>query len=409
MRISSNYHSDMTFGDFKFSEVDFNPNPNSILLRLLNQIKHTAQSFAQTYRLDFENLKKFLNNEECNFHPIVAALISHPGIDIRVLLKPDVAEKVDRSFNRVSKVAVMSAEDTRLSARVFSRGPTDDEKVPFYTYFDTAVRPTSPFRPELIEQLIVSDGECDLENSYFNNGHFEDQLTLFLGDVNLHWKESDGRQRVFKATRLSTSYTIPFIPHTFTSRSNNLGRILAVTYVGLIANPSFLDKAQAHSLEDLCQLLQNYEPSKLLNQHAVISSNIVQELSNPSEEFQSIQLLGGIPDQPNSSIRLLRIPKGSKTALDSKSNHQWLYNCSNETARLDWDQSSFEMSPGSSIAIAPQTQYSFENTSTTLVEVACFSANPSEGDALSQAKRILNAAGPCAISRLQNENCRWLT
>ena len=395
--------------DFKISDSDFQPNPGSILLRLLNQIKHTANSFAQTYRLDLDNLKNFLSNQESNFQPIFEALVSHPGIDLRVLFKPDIAEVVDRKFGRISKVATMSAERSKLSARVFERGPEDSKKIPFYTYFDTAVQPTSPFRPELIEQLKYSNGDCDLENSFFNHGHFEDQMTLFLGETNLHWKEPDGRQSVFKASRLSASYKIPFIPHTFTSRSNNPGQILAVTYLGPIANPIFLDTARSHSLDDFCHLIRNYEPSPAPDQPAVITSNVVQTLSSYFEEFQSITLLEGIPDQPNSSIMLLQLARGGKTEQSSKSNHQWLYNISDQTVIFDWDQSSFEMSPGSSIAITPETCYSLKNIGKMTSVIACFSANPGEGDALKQAKRILNFAGPPAISRLLNENCQWFS
>ena len=177
----------MKSGQLELSKYDLNPNPNSIVLRLLNQVKHTAGSFADRYNLDFENFVRFLNDEENDSKPIINALISHPGIDIRVLLKPDLADRVNETFNRNPDVAVMSAEETNKSARVFSRGPEGGEKNPFYRYFDTAVRSTSPFRPELIEQLYVADGEPNLEDYYFNNGHFEDQLTLYLGDVNLHW------------------------------------------------------------------------------------------------------------------------------------------------------------------------------------------------------------------------------
>lgn len=393
--------------DLELSKYDLNPNPNSIVLRLLNQVKHTARSFADRCDLDFENFVRFLNCEENDTKPIIDALISHPGIDIRVLLKPDLADRVNKMFNRNPDVAAMSAEDTNKSARIFSRGPDNGKKNPFYRYFDTAVRSTSPFRPELIEQLYVADGEPNLEDCYFNNGHFEDQLTLYLGDVNLHWTEIDRGQATFKAARFSTSYKLPFVPHTFTSRSSNTGRILAVTYLGPISNPSFLEMAGGTTLNDLCNFLDGYQESQETNRLPVSVSNFEQNQEISTEKFYSVPLLNNVPDQPSSSIELLYIPRESENVLNSKSTHQWMFNCSDVELKVEWLQSSFNMTPDSSLAIAPETQFKVSNFSASNATLACFSSKPGEGDPMLQAKRILKSVGPAAISRIQNETSQW--
>ena len=105
--------------DLKLSKLDLNPNSSAIVLRLLNQAKHTAQSFANAYNLDFENLENFLDDNESDIQPILKSLISHPGIDIRVLFKPEVVEKINIITNRESNVVTMSAENSTLSARIF--------------------------------------------------------------------------------------------------------------------------------------------------------------------------------------------------------------------------------------------------------------------------------------------------
>jgi hypothetical protein len=397
----------MKSGELELSKYDLNPNSNSVVLRLLNQVKHTARSFADRYNLDFENFVRFLNCEENDMKPIIDALISHPGIDVRVLLKSEVAENVNKRFDRNPNVAFMSAEETKKSARIFSRGPESGKKDPFYRYFDTAVRSTSPFRPELIEQLYVADGEPNLEDYYFNNGHFEDQLTLYLGDVNLHWTEADRGQATFKATRFSTSYKLPFIPHTFTSRTYKTGRILAVTYLGPISNPHFLELVGTTQLSQLCNLLESYEELQETSQLSVLTSGSEQKQEISSEKFHSIPLLNKVPDQPNSSINLLHIPRESESVLNSKSTHQWLFNCSDVELRVEWLQLSFRMTPDSSLAIAPETQFKIINLSATDAKLVCFSSKPGEGDPMLQAKRILKSVGPAAISRIQNETCQW--
>ena len=397
----------MKDSDLKLSKLDLNPNPSAIVLRLLNQVKHTAQSFANAYNLNFENLENFLDDNESDIQPILKSLINHPGIDIRVLFKPKVVEKINMITNRESNVVTMSAENSTLSARIFSRGPTKSSKSPFYKYFDTAVTPTSPLRPELIEQLKFFDGESELENCYFNNGHFEDQLTLYLGNVNLYWVERNRGQKIFRASRFSTSYKTPFIPHTFTSRTSAIGRILAVTYLGPIANPSFLALSQRHSLDELCNLLDNYQVSEESNQPLVATADIKSNFRNLSNKLRSTPLLSDVPDQPSSTITLLQIPQESETSLHPKSNHQWFYNCSDVSIKVSWDLSSFEMTPNSSVAISPETLITVTNASDTQAEVACFSAKSGEGDSILQAKRVLKAAGPSAISRIQNETSQW--
>ena len=391
----------------QFSELDLNPNPSAIVLRLLNQVKHTAQSFADAYNLDFENLESFLNDNESNIQPILESLIAHPGIDVGTLFKPKIADKIKLRTNRETNVAAMSAEDSMLSARIFDRGPSKSSKTPFYKYFDTAVIPGSPFRPELIEQLKFFDGESELESCYFNNGHFEDQLTLYLGNVNLHWIELNRGQRIFKASRFSTSYKLPFVPHTFTSRTHSLGRILAVTYLGPTASRSFQDLIQKNSLNGLCKILENYQVTEESNEPVVLTAGMKPDLINLSEEFQSRLLLGGVIGQPSSTIELLRFPKETKTSLSPKSSHQWFFNCSDVSVRASWDSSDFEFTPNSSIAVSPETLITVSNTSNKNAEIVSFAARSGEGDPMLQAKRILKAAGPSAISRMQNETIQW--
>jgi hypothetical protein len=391
----------------QFSEVDLNPNPSGIVLRLLNQVKHTAKSFADTYNLDFENLENFLNENESKIQPILESLIAHPGIDLRVLFKPEVAEKIQMITNRESNVVAMSAEDSMLSARIFNRGPSKSGKTPFYKYFDTAVIPSSPFRPELIEQLKFFDGESDLESCYFNNGHFEDQLTLYLGNVNLHWMELNNGQKIFKASRFNTSYKLPFVPHSFTSRTHAIGRILAVTYLGPIASKSFQDLIQNNSLDELCQILENYQATEEPNQPIVFTAGMKPKLKNLSEGFKSTVLLGGVHGQPSSTITLLQFPSETETALLPTANHQWFFNCSDVSIKASWDYSDFDFTPNSSIAVSPQTRITVSNTSFNKAEIVSFAARSGEGDPMLQAKRILTAAGPSAISRMQHETVQW--
>jgi hypothetical protein len=304
----------------------------------------------------------------------------------------------------------MSGDDSRKTARVFNRGPNKDSKTPFYRYFDTATTPNSPFRPELIEPLMFTDGSSDIHRSYFNHGHFEDQMTLFLGDVNLHWLTNSSEQQIFTATQFATSYKLPFIPHTFTSRTEHYARILAVTYLGPIANQEFVSVSKDLTLDKLCELLDAYEPDNNLG--ADCNSGVVTSEAPITSQFFTgsslkVQLIDQIPGQPNSSVSLLCLSPKSKLVLSPDLNHQWLFNCSSASVETSWEDGVFDLAPDSSMAVPPMTELKVQNLDNEFLIIACFSVRAGDGDPFLHAKRILNFVGRDAVSRLQHETCQW--
>jgi hypothetical protein len=376
----------------------------------LNQIKHTAESFATIYDLEISNLNNFLSGSASNPQPILNALTSHPGVDVRTLLDINSVSKFKDKLSRIPKVVTMSGDESRKTARVFRRGPSKESKTPFYRYFDTATTPTSPFRPELIEQLMLTDGSSDIHRSYFNHGHFEDQLTLYLGDINLHWLDNSSGQRVFTANQFATSYKLPFIPHTFTSRTEHCGRILAVTYLGPIANQEFVSISKDLTLDKLCELLDAYEPDN--NPGAECNSGVVTSDAPKISQFflsgsPKVNLIDQVPGQPNSSVSLLCLSPKSKLVLPPNLNHQWLFNCSTASVETSWEDGVFDLAPDSSMAVSPMTELRVQNPNNEFSTIPCFSVRAGEGDPFLHAKRILKFVGRDAISRLQHETCQW--
>jgi methylphosphonate synthase len=130
-------------------------------------------------------------------------------------------------------VKIMRAKESRATSRIFRRPDRDGNLEPYYEYRDTAFSRLSPFRPEWIRELrVVSD--CDPRNPdvAFNHGHFLHQYSMYVGPVNHYW-EIDGRRYAAEMRTGDSSYTTPFRPHTFTSRSaTERALILAVTFGG---------------------------------------------------------------------------------------------------------------------------------------------------------------------------------
>ena len=96
----------------------------------------------------------------------------------------------------------------------------------------------SLFRPEWIEELcVVDDNDPNNPAVQWNNGHFQHQVTYFIGDVNFYYVGEDGEKKVAIMNTGDSNYGTPFRPHTFATRKNakKNGLILALTYGNQLA------------------------------------------------------------------------------------------------------------------------------------------------------------------------------
>ena len=108
-------------------------------------------------------------------------------------------------------------EKSKKSERIMKRGG-----VPYYSYRDTVMSKISPFKPELIEELVtVKDNDPNNLNVKFNNGHFLHQFTYFIGPVNFYFEENN-KKTVSLMNTGDSMYISPYVKHSFTTRSNKL-------------------------------------------------------------------------------------------------------------------------------------------------------------------------------------------
>ena len=134
-------------------------------------------------------------------------------------------------------VHIMSANQSRGTARVFQRVDRTGGQSDYYEYRDTAMSRSAPFKPEWIEELrVVDDNDPDNPDVAYNNGHFLHQTTFFIGPVNFYW-ELNGKKHCEQLNTGDSNYITPFVPHSFTSRDpNQRGLIIAVTYAGQVGH-----------------------------------------------------------------------------------------------------------------------------------------------------------------------------
>ncbi|OGK18262.1 hypothetical protein A3G67_03125 [Candidatus Roizmanbacteria bacterium RIFCSPLOWO2_12_FULL_40_12] len=128
-------------------------------------------------------------------------------------------------------IIIMDPINAERTKRTFERINGRGEKVKYYDYFDSAMSAMGPFRPERIHPLrTVKDSDPLNPEAVYNNGHFLHQVTLYVGPVNLYWKDSEGAHVVELSTG-DSSYKTPYIPHTFTNRDpHDEAYIMAVTF-----------------------------------------------------------------------------------------------------------------------------------------------------------------------------------
>ena len=130
-------------------------------------------------------------------------------------------------------VKIMRAEESAKSSRIMERGG-----LPYYEYRDTAMSSVSLFRPEWIEELcVVDDNDPNNPAVQWNNGHFQHQVTYFIGDVNFYYIGENGEKKVAIMNTGDSNYGTPFRPHSFATRKNakKNGLILALTYGNQLA------------------------------------------------------------------------------------------------------------------------------------------------------------------------------
>ncbi len=197
------------------------------ILSEANDLKRDSHALAIDLRMD---------------HAIIKDVISgHTTLEVAddVIRRMGDVYPIDETDLRILKddcdagIKIMRAKESRATSRIFPRPDKSGELNPYYEYRDTAFSSLSPFRPEWIRELrVVSDCNPHNPDVAFNNGHFLHQYSMYVGPVNHYWN-IDGRRYAAEMNTGDSSYTTPFRPHTFTSRSaTERALILAITFGG---------------------------------------------------------------------------------------------------------------------------------------------------------------------------------
>ena len=246
--------------------------------KVLNDLKRRPEDAAKDLKISKKKIGNILSNKsKLDFRIIKKAVAIWP------VNFGDFFSFVD---DTIGDFKIMRATQSNNSQRIMSRGGN-----PYYLYKDTIMSKLSPFRPELITELmIVKDNKPENPLVKFNNGHFLHQFTYFIGPVNFYYIKNN-KKIVAKMNTGDSMYISPYVPHSFTTRKNNrneLGKILALTYT---------DKIDNETLNELSAL--GYDIAKkyklnLKNEKISFWSNLENILKNSSltlNEFKRKSLI----------------------------------------------------------------------------------------------------------------------
>ena len=194
-------------------------------LSLINDLKRNHEAAAQDLGVPVEQIGQIIAGEI----DIPPAVLDR-AIAVWPVNRRDFMIVEDDAPNGV---AIMRAEASKASSRVFSRGGS-----PYYEYRDTAMSKLAPLRPEWILELRdVDDDDPESALVQWNHGHFMHQFTMFINAVNFYYMV-DGVKTVMKANTGDSMYISPFVRHSFATRRKDSerlyggqkGLILALTY-----------------------------------------------------------------------------------------------------------------------------------------------------------------------------------
>jgi hypothetical protein len=197
---------------------------------LMNGWKRTTASVAQDIQWSPDAMERIFqgktDTEELQALAVAMSRVYPTNLE-RLLLPLD---------DTRNGVLIMRAEASQASSRIYERLNGLGETVPYYEYRDTAMSVLSPIKPEWIkEEVTIHDTDPDNLQVVYNKGHFEHQMTFFIGPVNFYYQVR-GTSYMAEMNTGDSNYITPFNPHSFTSRDGDqLALIIAVTFEGDVA------------------------------------------------------------------------------------------------------------------------------------------------------------------------------
>jgi len=388
------------------TEIKHRANVGSVVLGLLNGLKHTPQTLGPVLGIEPEKLERIIQGREPLTKEVEEALITIPGINQRDFYPAESQHLFPIKDDTNGGVVICRREDTNKSLRVIYRGPN----IPYYIYADMAMSNLSSFRPEWIKQLYVNDGEDadSLPDWAFNKGHFEHQFTYFIGQVNFHWKDRNGKKHVRQMNSGDANYIVPFVPHSFTTREENRGFILAVTYGGATSEKYFQSQISSLDVKEylttFCRILTSISLTKD-NGGVEIFEYEYYEFGSKKKDPGFRFLMAFIPIL--ALFAKMAVIELEKVAILKSGAERWGYNLGNSEVMVIFNEQRLFLKPGDSFLIQSTIAPAFVQKEKGLGSILIVEISPYKGNPYTELALIEKYAGEEGLKRVHTETTRW--
>ncbi len=355
------------------------------LSQALNSIKHTPGSFSSLYGIDKDEVSAVIDGISEPSARLISILENHPVIDF-TLFSDDLCKFKNTYIPK--NLFLQSKKVSNKSKRSFVRG-----KINYYTYKDLAASFDSPFLPEHITPNLKYNVEdkVELDNCYFNKGHLEHQITLFIGEVNFHWKR--GSKKYIKAmNNLDLNYITPYVPHTFTTRKKG-SYIVAITY----------------------KSIYSYFPSNEYKKYASDSTQVEAIENSNKQGVPAVEFWQGSHfNSPRKLINRVRTPEITLHSTDFRTSsyegeiHSWLYVIEGN-AEINDSNSIYQLLAGDSLLIkASGVIVEFKSPLTRIVEI-CLSVDKQQYERFVklETSQLARSHTNAIFERMYNDTQTW--
>tara|TARA_B100001971_G_C18244492_1_gene573264 strand:+ start:180 stop:1457 length:1278 start_codon:yes stop_codon:yes gene_type:complete len=391
--------------------LPYDKNFGAIFQAMLNRAKTPAPEFAGQTGHDMEYVNDVIQGRKCPTPELLATIERISPLNARELIDPRYRHKVPVFDDSTDGVIVCREKDTKDSLRETHRGHNEL----YYSYFHTATQKKSPIIPELIIEHHEHDPkDPNLDDTYFNRGHRERQMTIVLGNVNYHWKDQDGKPHIIPATTGDANVISSYTWHSFSVPPGKKGAILAITDMGPIRRDDFQAMIQSIDLQDYLEFMKKTLPDLegentsfdklggfMFRKHADA------EIIDGPKYLQRV-LMDGVTFQPHLKTIEYTVKARDGDELDiTRGAYRWGYVHGDVPILLRWGTHEEKLEPGASFSIQKNIPHAFRIVDGNLeAKLAVMESNPDLENPLLQLA-LIDRFTEDGVQRVHTEKGLW--
>jgi hypothetical protein len=388
-------------------------------IRMLSSAKLIPSQAAKRWNIDQNHINDVMLGNIAPSQQLEEAIKNSAPLNLGDLYSSEVKDKFPVVNDTTDGVVVMHATESDNTMRVLSRTSDTGVKFEVYDYADTAVSRVSESTiiPERIWEKIISDKYFSEKAPRwsFNQGHFEQQMTYFIGKITAYWKDSNEKIHHVNMNTGDMEYHVPFVPHLFTKRDDEEALILAVTFRGELGTRDFLNSIKDMSEEDYMdkvrEQLSKINTEQLNTGKVGFFAKHFKDANNFSEGVYKVRkLLNDIPFQQDTLGLEYTVPANSKNIgeHDIKVDvERWGYVFGNSSVKLSWPGHEEILKQNSSFFIKPGIPHSLRSVDEKEGQVLIMQVKPKQENPWNTLALILHYAGEEGVKRARRETKQW--